>query len=407
MECSKRKYPHSIIFVLFFVLILISCQPNNNVRKEEIFLLKKKTVYLDNIMTLDRRIEVKINNKDGFKVFLIRKIIEIGEDSLLAMDPLTSSIFLIDSNGNIVNKYSRKGGGPGEFSYLKDIIIDNERNLYALDLMKSVVAKFNPDFTFNKFYLLSYEHRIPRQLGLFGGRFIVSAERNLTPHSVKGNYGFLDFKDVTYLNIYNQEFKIQGSVLNPADELLDTKGIFNLPYDNFSPFCVVGNYLMAMTQEGFYSINLYYKDFTLRKVYKVIDENFKKIELSQIKELSIINHKPNLSMEKIGHIVAGHSIPVDLTAVGNFVFITIAKPSDNYYPQYSKEIQRKLYMDIFYFDNEKLKPVIGGIATQKRIIGVSNNNVIYTSSFYSEKNQNSIIIEKMRLKNEFIKKTWE
>ena len=53
---------------------------------------------------------------------------------------------LFDNDGNFVRKISERGGGPGEYSYIRQVDIDKkENNILIYDIGKVSVLKYTPD----------------------------------------------------------------------------------------------------------------------------------------------------------------------------------------------------------------------------------------------------------------------
>lgn len=385
-----------ILLAIPLVLILFGCK--SKLPDAENLNIHETTKWnVDDFLTLSKVINIK-NDKT---IYSITKIIEINEDSLLVLDPINCSIFLINSQGEILNKYFSKGVGQNQFEYLRDFIRDKQGNLFLLDLKGHSVSLYNSKFQFAKKFKLSFEDRIPNQLAIFNADFIISAPRNLTPNSTKEDFSFLNFNEVSYLSVYNSNFALQGSFLNPSMELWKTNGAFALAYENFSPFVVFGNYIIATLQEGLFRIYSIDQKYNVNHIYNINDSLFKKIDLTLANDIKFKDHQPSFDQEKIGHIVGDHSIPVDLKMLGNILIVTIAEPTDNCFPQYSYVgSKRHFHWDLFRVSEGKVVPLGIKKNINSRILGIGNNCTIYLSDQAVAEKNNGLIIKKYQLRYE-------
>jgi len=79
------------------------------------------------------------NRQDLFK--WIDKIIVAHDDSLYALEGNKCTIYHFDKNGIFINKFGKKGEGPGEFKRPSDLCCDAKHNLYVLD--GTIISVFN------------------------------------------------------------------------------------------------------------------------------------------------------------------------------------------------------------------------------------------------------------------------
>ena len=118
------------IFLLFLFFVLISC----NEEKVVFFQVKKKS---------------------SFDFIKIRKIDKI-EKNVFVADGRYNQVVALDSNLNYINKFGRKGQGPGELAQLYNILIDNYRSRILMRGLPGKIQSWSVDGIFQTEYLLEY-----------------------------------------------------------------------------------------------------------------------------------------------------------------------------------------------------------------------------------------------------------
>lgn len=79
------------------------------------------------------------NNQDLFS--RIEKIVVAKDNSFFALESDKCAVYHFDKNGAFINKFGRKGAGPGEFKRPSDLYCDDKGNIYVLD--GTVISVFN------------------------------------------------------------------------------------------------------------------------------------------------------------------------------------------------------------------------------------------------------------------------
>jgi len=196
--------------------------------------------------------------------------------------------------------------------------------------------------------------------------------------------------------IYDKNFKLINSFLNPAKEMLETEGVLALSRENFSPFIMLNTRIFTMMEDGFYRISEFDLNYNIVKKYEVENNKFKKIDLNRVKTIKIINNKLINSTEDIGQIVASYTSPVSMHNIHDLLIVTMQEPFGNYYPQFNKDNEKKYYYDIFKIADDELKPRFSNIETENRIVGVTLNKIYFVDDFGMH-NDGYILIKKMKI----------
>ena len=385
------------ILIFFNSLIFLSCkqpQPENTIIFDA-----KKNKFVEYFQKVKQyKIPRKITNK--INLLGISKLVELSSGNWLVSDNASNQLLLLDENGQLIKVIGSEGGGPGEFGWLSDFIYANQK-IFALDFIRQRTLIFS-NFKYETQFPLSYVHRNPELISkTTNGFFVISAERNLKDGSTPNDYGFLEFEDNQYLNVYDSLFNLQHSFLSPDDKIKDTFGVFARAKETtFTPFCVFDDKIIATTQEGFYNIFIYQSDGKLEKKYSVKENSFVKFDLNDAEGLKLINGSANFDLEKIGKIIASYSSPISIHKINSYLIFTILDPYDNYFPMYSRleNLDNNYHFDIYKFNDNKLIPIKGGIRTNKRIIGVAKNGDIFLSGNQHKEILDSIIVERYMLK---------
>ncbi len=363
------------IILIAFSILLLGCADKTNNNKEVSFNdNENKNEYFETI----NKIKIDINNADSTKIYSAIKLFEVNDTSLFILDVYSSSLYMISNQGRIMKKIGGKGNGPGEFQFVSDFTLDNLKNIYVLDGLGGKVGKFDSTGKFIKNYFVSFTQRIPWKIQFFNNQFIISAEKNLSDGSTSANYDFLDYSDISYLNVYDNNFKYKFSFFHPVKKLENTQGILNREWDTFAPFTIIKNSLIASQQDGFYALYLFNNNYKTIKEINVKTDSFKNINLNEVKGIKILSNKmPNISEEKIGKIIGNHSVPLKIFYDQPYLLIEVRNPLPNYFPEYAKDYNPTFHIDVFAFDNGELKPLISNIANQGRLIGIGKNHCFY------------------------------
>jgi len=383
---------------IYFLLIIISLLFTSCGGDKDYTVLSfpTKNKNFDDVFKIESTINVKTKNIDSIKIFSIFKLKEINSNEYLIVDAIGRSTYLIDSIGVVTKRISKPGQGPGELNYVLDFAFDDDGNLYLLDPIQNIIAMYDSSFKFIKNFHLSYEHRLSYELRYANGYFFISSQKNLDKNSTATNFSFLKYSENTFVMVYDKNFKLLDSFLNPVKEMLETEGVLALSRENFSPFMIHNTKIYTMTEEGFYLISIFNLNYKVVSKFEIESSKFKKIDLNRVKNIKIVNKKLVNSLEDIGNLVASYTTPVSLDALNDNLIISMQQPFGNYYPEFDKDVEKKYYYDIFKIENKGVKPRFSTIETEKRIVGVSQNQIYFVDKFGMH-SDDYILIEKATL----------
>ncbi len=114
--------------LLLFILVVTACSVKK--KANEVTASKFKLKYISKI--------------DDERIASISQIISGEKGEYLVADWQNNEIFIFSSkNDSIIRGFGNKGKGPGEFSKLTDICIDNQNNIYATDQGLNRIQVFN------------------------------------------------------------------------------------------------------------------------------------------------------------------------------------------------------------------------------------------------------------------------
>jgi len=391
-----------IIALALISTICIHCNKNDEFTDKISF---AKSPKFNKLFQLKKKITIQGIREDSLEITEVSKIIKIGDDTFLIFDIYTSSIFMINSNGIIKKCIATKGAGPGEFLAISDFCVDSSNAIYVLDYSGRKVGVFNNKGKFIKNYSLSFQHRGPQSISYIKNNdcFVICAQMNLTKHSSKENYSFLNYEDQSYLHIYDNNFRLKKSFFHPLDQLNKTKGRLSRQIEG--PFVVtqiIGDKILAFSQEGFYRCNIFDINGKPDKIIQFKSSFFTLLDIRTTQGLKFDKtaKRWNFSNQKIGKIIASHSSPVALHRINDIFILRIIEPYENLYPQYREQIFYNFHYDIFSFDGSQLAPIATGVKSDLKIVGIDKKGIIYFSPRITLEDSNIVCFFKGEIKLE-------
>lgn len=387
-------------FLLLTIFIVISCTEKNN----QIIPISLSDINNDknfsDLLTLTEKYNFSSRIGNGIKLNEIKKLIVTHEDYFIIYDPSSKNLVLVNKMGELKHTIGKEGEGPGEFSLLSDFIYDDKNDeIYALDYFRRNVLYYK-HYNFVKSFRLSYEHTNPTMiLKSPNNYFIIAADKNLTEGSNNENYNFVEFKDLKYLNIYDNNFNLKYSFLSPDKRLHETEGLLSrTTLTSFSPSCILGDKIITIKQEGFYEVVISDLNGKFIKQYTINQKSFKELDKNSINITIELAKKERSDLEKVGEIIANHTVPLSMFVIKNIIIVYLMEPYDNYFPMYTKEDKKNTYfIDLFKYEQDTLTYLYGGIKLDKKIIGTNQDGYIYLTSDEYFEDINEIRIEKYKL----------
>lgn len=149
---------------LYMLLFLFACQGKKEAEIVHISIEPEKTTQLSlsEIAEDIQAIELEVTDKsmigawhEGYKVFPLDKYIIFSEYSRYK-----SQILLFDTNGKFIRSIGKKGGGPGEFSSIVSVAVnDKEQRIYVISTSHKIICyNFQNQFLFERSVSQDFEH---------------------------------------------------------------------------------------------------------------------------------------------------------------------------------------------------------------------------------------------------------
>jgi hypothetical protein len=393
---------NSLIIIGILLIFSFGCKNDEievelaNVTYEEVMYNEEEKYSFDKYFHLIEEFSFNMIQDDDHKILEFTKVIEKKNGELLILDRYATSMYLVDTGGILKKRFARKGEGPGEFQVISDFCLDDNEDIYILDI-KNRVSKFSYNLEFIKSFELSFFLRAPERIMYLGNdKFLITAYQNLSEGSTKNDYEFLEYDKKNYLHIYNSKFDKIISFGKLSSELRNTKGRLSRSIGQFISNSLWLKRIITVSQEGFYNMKIYTTEGKLERIIEFSNNKFKSINLNITKDLKFSNNSWNYNQEKIGQIIADHSTIRDIHKIGKYYVLTIYSPYENFYPQFrTKLYDDNFHYDIFYFDNKEINPAASNIEGRYKLIGVGLNNTSYFTNV--KLNSSKIILYKYKM----------
>ncbi|MEX1212568.1 MAG: 6-bladed beta-propeller [Balneolaceae bacterium] len=129
------------LFLFLLLLVLLKCSPENPVKD-----LENVTVYSSNIqpvysISLDST--ATFGDSEGVPWGPVVRTIGVDkQDRVFVADLLGNKVHVYDSDGTYIQSVGNAGEGPGEFSFMWQLRI-NDEDLHILDLMQSKISVYD------------------------------------------------------------------------------------------------------------------------------------------------------------------------------------------------------------------------------------------------------------------------
>lgn len=184
-------YYRHIYLILFCFLFLPCC---TKLKNEKLFLEENTIKIIERGQKVINNNYVKIFEIGNFGNFYFGAPTKIVfyNNLLYILDPSYNCIFVLSKKGEFIGKYGDQGKGPGEFSMLKDFVINNDV-IYCLDKGKFCISKFTLDFELlweRKISNEILENISPENLSIYKNNLLISGFSN-SYYDVKGRHPIL------------------------------------------------------------------------------------------------------------------------------------------------------------------------------------------------------------------------
>ena len=236
------------IATLFGVLLFLCCSCNNGSRKPHYIVIDlagsigetTETAMLNDFFDI-----TQITPLETSKEFLLSNVIFAGVsiDELVISDK--TGVYFVDKNsGRMLSKIDRQGNGPGEYTQIFDVNIDNDGNAVILDTGKKSLISYTRD---GDFLTSMQKDSIGLVRQIDNGAYIVNYAPNVRSAYSIGIYdkdwnllrqGVLNDTDTKYRMLYYDALnKYNGEYLFKQVPLGDT--IYRLTREMDEPYIII------------------------------------------------------------------------------------------------------------------------------------------------------------------------
>ena len=130
----------SIVLSISALVMLVSCQQQKAEWKgsieevDGVTVVKnpKESYYGELILDLEEDLVIGREDDENYQFYQANDLDVDSGDNIYVVDAGNGRIQKFDKNGNYILTVGKKGQGPGEFTGLSDILVDEQDNLYAL-----------------------------------------------------------------------------------------------------------------------------------------------------------------------------------------------------------------------------------------------------------------------------------
>ncbi len=96
---------------------------------------------------VDHHYYVKLETTAESLIDRVDKVI-CQQNKIYVLDTKSAAVIVFDEQGKFLFNVRKRGNGPGEYTYLRDLDVDEEGNMYLVDLMTRNVLKYSPEGTY-------------------------------------------------------------------------------------------------------------------------------------------------------------------------------------------------------------------------------------------------------------------
>ncbi|MBN1971825.1 MAG: 6-bladed beta-propeller [Candidatus Delongbacteria bacterium] len=271
----------SIMTRIVILIALIACSKN-----ETFTILEKDNIkiYSNNGIPSNPEIEYKLkevlyinfNSEDGNSDFEIKYPVDFEIDNdgnIYVLDILSSKVEKFNKNGKYITSISNRGSGPGESIYPNGIILDKD-SLLILNSRKRAILNF--DLKGNYRHEMKYDNRLPSGMEQIGNNYLGMIDEN-----IGGDSPSRSFK----LTICNNTLDTLKTIYNYNIDL-NNSDFYNNFLDIFPPYCASDSLIyVSGNSSNEYKIDVY--DFHGNKK-SVISKNYRKHPISDNEKMHII-----------------------------------------------------------------------------------------------------------------------
>jgi hypothetical protein len=210
---------------------------------------------------------------------------DISKDKILATD--NNALFLFDLKGKFLTKFGSKGRGPGEYQFIRDLTISNNKKIYLkslydlfeFDINGKFVRKYanifrTNDYFFSDYYLINdslFFGNLPNSTGknVYKASIInkqgkaIQTFKNYIQFAREQGRGFRTEDELAYFSIYKNEMLFKGSYNDTLFQLSDQLRLIPKYLLNFGkytdPLSERGKSLTEWNSQLYIKLNKFYQ----------------------------------------------------------------------------------------------------------------------------------------------------
>ncbi len=253
-------------YYFLIIIIFLSCEKKKEQYFNKIVVDFNTTQEINTSSFIEHFKIIKLSTSNETLIFQISKV-QYKNEKVFILDMPENCIYIFNNSGELEQKLSKQGAGPGEYIQLTDFYVENE-NLFILDFTQQAIIEYDKDFNFiNKIRLQN-----------FGSSFIHQNNSYWVYNEPSGKVPDYQF---TALNIRGDKI---------SDVLSRNSANHQFNWTGVNVFCINGEekYLSPRYNDTIYRItnnNIqpeFYIDFKKRKLpgkeninnYDISDTNF-------------------------------------------------------------------------------------------------------------------------------------
>ncbi len=144
-----------IAYYFLIIIAFICCEKKKEQYFNKIIVDFNTTQEIDASSFIEHFKIVKLSTSNETLIYQISKV-QYKNEKIFILDMLGNCIYIFDNLGELQQKLSKQGAGPGEYIQITDFYIENE-SLFILDFTQQAIIEYDKDFNFvNKIKLENF-----------------------------------------------------------------------------------------------------------------------------------------------------------------------------------------------------------------------------------------------------------
>lgn len=213
MKFENRNVLFRMSVSLCFVLVVVSCSPRTEdwqgevTEKNGIIIVQNPQEPCYGKLSLEIEEDILIGNEwdPNYQLYQVSGIALDSQSNLYVLDSGNHRIQKFDDEGNYLRTIGREGEGPGEFTRISSVFIDDEDTIYVSDRRRIQIFSSAGE----------YQGSITFESGI--NEFFIDVDGNIVTHIIQNS----EEGSRKYLIKYNRD----GKVVQKIDEFSDVQAI--------------------------------------------------------------------------------------------------------------------------------------------------------------------------------------